>query len=607
MRFGLRWKILIFTVLPLLALAVPPLWIMNRSVSRQVNQNLHDDLWRAGAVFEQMIDARVEELVVAGQVIVRDPKFFSVLTLAGEAQDSDFRNTVDGTARDFNATTRQDIFEVADAHGNLIASVGPDRCQGAVPAGLVQSALGGTPVTRIVVRSGQAHLLAIIPVFVGGKSAGALILGSHLGQSLAERLRSLTRSEVVLLSGSGVTASTLRDDRDSRALLAELRARASGASSAPARGEVLDLHASRQRYLVLLRNFPNSNPAERQSYALVRSLDAETQFLSAIQKRLARLGLIVGLLSLCAGLLISKGITSPIQRLVRGAEEMELGNYDYPLNVKSRDEIGYLAVRFQDMRQHLRSYVVNLREVARVKSEFLSVASHELRTPISILKGYQELLAARLMGPLNDDQMGALAAMGKSVETLTRIAEDATRMAQIDRDQLVLERTEVEVPNLLEQVVRLSLAAAPRRQVQVRWQVAAGVEPIWVDASRIKQALGNLVQNGIRFTPDGGRVELKARRDERGVAFEVRDSGIGIAPERHREIFEKPFALKDSLGHHSSGSLEFESAGLGLGLSIARGIVEAHGGTISVESAPGKGTAFTVRLPSAAAPVMEAA
>ena len=125
MRSHLRWRILLFTSLPLVALALGTIWVVDRNVSRQVHANLEEDLRRATAVFEDMLDERAEQLRIASRVIVRDPRFFSVLTLPGSHQEEAYRNTVSGVARDFNTIAHADLLEVLDDHGRSVASVGP--------------------------------------------------------------------------------------------------------------------------------------------------------------------------------------------------------------------------------------------------------------------------------------------------------------------------------------------------------------------------------------------------------------------------------------------------------------------------------------------------
>lgn len=277
---------------------------------------------------------------------------------------------------------------------------------------------------------------------------------------------------------------------------------------------------------------------------------------------------------------------------------MERGNYDFPLGVHARDEIGRLAARFEVMRERQRDHVKSLEETARLKSEFISVASHELRTPITVIRGFHELMDQESLGSLSGGQRQAVDAIGHSLVTLERIAENATRMSQIEEDRLTIHREVHEVGRLIDEAVSAALAQAYARQVRVERDVSADAGSVWVDGPRLAQALTHLISNGIRFTPDHGCVTIRAVHTENELVLEVRDTGVGIPPDKLGHIFERSFIVRDSRHHHSSSRLEFNSAGLGLGLSIARGIVVAHGGSIQVASESGRGTTFTLRIPS---------
>jgi signal transduction histidine kinase len=136
------------------------------------------------------------------------------------------------------------------------------------------------------------------------------------------------------------------------------------------------------------------------------------------------------------------------------------------------------------------------------------------------------------------------------------------------------------------------------RQVALAWTTAPGLGLAHLDGPSLIKALAHLVSNAVRFTPDGGRVEVRASRVRERLVFAVSDTGVGIEPEQQRRLFEHTFAVGDSLQHHSSSTLEFNSAGLGLGIPIARGIAEAHGGRLLIESRPGLGTTVTLWIPA---------
>lgn len=597
----LRGKILLITVLPLVSLALGTVWTLNRSLERRTQDAVRDDLSRASALFEHLVGARARALGVAGEVVVRDPRFFSVLTIPGRADDPQIRATVSGVAADFNSVTRTDLFEVYDRAGRLLAATGSDidRTPGladAATAEFVAPALHGHPAHGIMVEDDVHFQVVTTPVTVDGHVVGVLLLAADMGRAFAEQLRDLTRSEVTFIAGDRVCASTMdsRPDRDATlARMPEVRPRPLDLE----RGTILDIHGPTHTYLTLVRRIPDSKPAAGQLYVMQRALDAETAFLRDIQSHLLAIGVAAVVLAVLAGFLIAGRIVAPVRRLVRGAEEMERGNYDFPLEIRSRDEIGYLAERFSDMREHQRLYVGSLEDVTRLKSEFISIASHELRTPITILRGFQELMVGETLGPVTAQQRHALQGMEQSLGTLTRIAEDATRMALIESERLQLRLEPCSLTELVAGAVRAARAAAPERQVELVDATDPNEGTVELDAPRLSVAITNLLQNGIRFTPDGGRVEVSGRREQGWVVVTVSDTGIGIPEERRRRL-EHAAPVRDAANHHSSSRLEFNSAGLGLGLSIARGIVIAHGGTLSLESTPGRGTRVTIRVPA---------
>jgi len=598
MKIWLRWKILLFTVPPLLALTLAALVTVQRTVSTEVRRNIDADLKRASSLFETKLAEHAEYLSMASRVIAQDPRFFSALTLPGTYRDPQFRATVAGVARSFAGITETDLFEVYDARGRLIASVGPEESDERTRSKFVLPVLAKQPRTALSTAADRHYQVAVTPVVAGGRVAGSILLGDRIGRKVAEELRDLTRSEVTFITDGAITGTTLDRDEDREAVL-----RALGAEQGPmaAGGRIVEIRTHGHVRLTLFDQLPDVGPGVQCYYAMQRSLDAETVFLREIQARLAELGILGAIIVLLSGLVIAQRITAPIRTLVRGAEEMERGNYEYPLQVKSRDEIGYLAARFDVMRQHQRAYVGSLQEIARLKSHFLSVASHELRTPLSVIQGYNDLLSEGLMGPTTPAQRKALHAVGRAALSLHRIAEDATRLAQIEGDHLSLNLTEHDIGALLRRAVDTARSEAKGRSVAVILHPGRQVGTAFVDGPRMTEAVANLVRNGIRFTPDGGTVGIKSHRDGGAIVIDVDDSGIGISEDQARTLFDPSVMTRDSKHHHSSDTLAFNSEGIGLGLSIARGIVEFHGGTLEVESRVGRGSRFRIRIPVGAA------
>ena len=613
LRFPLRWKILVLTVLPLVGLAVVMLWTVNRNITRQVNHNTRDDLQRASALFESILASRARSIAIAGEVIVRDPRFFSALSIPGSYHDPVFRTTVRGVATDFNRVTNSDLFEIYGRDGTWIASAAKrtaaaaaaDRIQ--LPSELVAGVLRNHPASSLLVGRDGHYQVCVTPILAGGHVVGALLLGSRIDRGIAQELRGLTRSEVSFLSGNVLTGTTLEIQEERNALIGALAEARSELNRAGRGNLMFELQGRRHTYLTLARELPDAAPGRRQTYVMQRSLDAETAYLNEIQRTLVEIGIIAVLAALFAGYLISEHITSPVRRLVRVAEGLEHGNYDLPLDVQTGDEIGYLATTFGDMRDHLRVYVSTLEEVTRLRSEFISIASHELRTPITIIRGLQELMDEESLGPLTPEQRQALASMDQSLSTLTRIAEDATRMSLIESEHMTLEFDETSVTIIVDEAIEAARANAAGRRVEVVLELPEGLPVVELDGARMSLALANLIRNGIRFTPDGGRVTVRARAEDGTIVIEVADTGIGIPEERLHRLFDGTWQPQTSDHHHSSSTLEFNSAGLGLGLSISRGIIEAHGGSLEVASEVGRGTVITVRVPARRPDRLEAA
>jgi signal transduction histidine kinase len=363
------------------------------------------------------------------------------------------------------------------------------------------------------------------------------------------------------------------------------------------RPSVQQVEAAGSTYLTLVRRIPFSDPATDQLYVIQRGFDAETSFLHAMERDMLVLAAIALLGALITGLLFSEQILRPIQSLVHGAREMEKGNYDHPLGIERSDELGYLADRFVDMRAREAAYLGSLEQATRLKSHFLSIASHELRTPISVLIGYRDLLAGGQLGPINPQQQEVLATMQRHLDRLTRLAEDAARFARVKSERVVPSFEVHDAGGLVRRAVAMACAAGANRAVEVEAVCDFELGSIEADGAGLEQALLHLITNGIRFTPDHGKVRVHAAIDDEVLRITVRDNGIGIGPDRLSAMLSGEFEVPEPGNYRSPTGLEFNHAGLGLGLPIARSIVEAHGGTIHGVSRLGEGSTFVVEIP----------
>jgi PAS domain S-box-containing protein len=228
---------------------------------------------------------------------------------------------------------------------------------------------------------------------------------------------------------------------------------------------------------------------------------------------------------------------------------------------------------------------------SRAKDEFLASMSHELRTPLNAVLGLCEALEEQVYGPVEERQRTALRRIEESGRRLLALIDDILDLSKLDADRMPLDVEPVRVDEICKVSLRSIQEPALRKQQTVGFHATDGFATLPADARRLKQILVNLLSNAVKFTPEGGSVGLDAVVDEAGecVRFTVWDTGKGIADVDLPRLF-RPFAQLD-------GSLSREHGGTGLGLSLVRKLVELHGGGVSVESEPGKGSRFEVILP----------
>lgn len=592
----LRAKILLITVITPLTLGLATLVTVHRNVQDHVDSSsIHEGLQHSVRVFEGMLEARGKALAGGAAVIARDPRFFSLLTLGVGQRDSRFNATVRGMAHDFNGITQTELFEVMDRRGQRLASVGAAHSDPGARDSLIRAALRGNARVGVLEIGRSQYQVSATPVRADGRVIGVLLLGSEIGEHLAKVLCAQMRCEVTFVAHGAVTASTLERLADRTALTGYL-ATVAHANPAELRDMPLHkVHGEGLTYITVVEPIPAAGRG--QLYVMQRAFDPETLFLQQMQRDMVLLGVIAVVAALLTGLILSGQITRPIGQLVRCTQEMQRGNYTYPMRVGSSDEIGFLAGRLLEMRQRESVYVGSLEEATRLKSEFINVASHELRTPISVIEGYRDLLEGGSLGPVLPDQKQALEAMKASVRSLTQIAERALQVAQVHGERLHLAFAPQPVGPIIDRAIGGARASAPARRVTIESRLAPGLETFPMDGDMLVEAVTHIVSNAIRFTPDGGGIDVAALERDGQLEIVIADEGPGISPERLSHLFEHGYAAHDPLQHHSSDGLEFNSHGLGMGLAIARGIIEAHGGTVAASNRPDKGSEFVIRIP----------
>ena len=245
--------------------------------------------------------------------------------------------------------------------------------------------------------------------------------------------------------------------------------------------------------------------------------------------------------------------------------------------------------RVRERTAELQQAVERLTELGELKANFVANISHELRTPLTHIKGYLELMVTDMLGPLTDEQRHALQVSQESAGKLEKLIEDLLTFSYGSRGEISFRQEAVDVRELAERAVSRTEAKAREHGIDVRVAPTDDLPPVHADGEQILWALTQLLDNAIKFTAPGGHAFISLRRESPNlVMVSVSDTGIGIPAARLEEIFE-PF-------HQLDASTARGSGGAGLGLTLVRQIVEAHGSVLSVASVEGKGTTFKFPL-----------
>ncbi len=313
---------------------------------------------------------------------------------------------------------------------------------------------------------------------------------------------------------------------------------------------------------------------------LVYVLEIEDVYTGSIFAILSAVNAVIIIVTLAVGTRVSRRMLMPIKRMTDTVKEISVQNLDKRLDVgRSHDELKDLAQTFNQMIDRIQSSYER-------QNRFVSDASHELRTPVAVIQGYADLLDRWGMDH-RDVMEESVGAIKNETGNMKQLIEKLLFLARADKNQLTLNKEEFVLDDLLEEIASESRLLDTGHNITHRMETA-GIE-ICADRSCLKQALRVFMDNAIKYTPSGGAIEISALKAKKQVTIAVADTGIGIPTEDIPHVFDRFY--------RSDVSRTKESGGHGLGLSIAKWIIESHDGKIEVQSAVGKGTKISIHLP----------
>jgi len=284
------------------------------------------------------------------------------------------------------------------------------------------------------------------------------------------------------------------------------------------------------------------------------------------------------LLAAAAGIIIARQVIRPVKRLTAASQLLAEGELGYQVTPTTRDEIGELTLAFNRMSR-------DLARSKELRQQMMADIAHDLRTPLTVIAGYTEGLSEGKMVPAQS----TFVVMHEQVQHLQHLLDDLRILSLSDAGELVLDRRAVDPRALLERTAVTYLQQAEKQQIQLRVNAPYDLAPVNVDVERMVQVFNNLVGNALRYTAENGEILLAGHQEGQRIILQVQDNGSGIAPNDLPNLFERSYRTDDARQRTDVNAT-------GLGLAIAKAIVETHDGRISVTSALGQGTTFTIEL-----------
>lgn len=302
--------------------------------------------------------------------------------------------------------------------------------------------------------------------------------------------------------------------------------------------------------------------------------------LDQVQRQLLTVFLLVAVIALTVALIFSQVITRPISALTATIRKMAKGDLSVRTKVRGSGELRELAENYNAMAAKLES-------IDQSRSQFVSNASHELKTPMTTMKILLETMMYQPDMP-QELQQEFMQDMNHEIDRLTSIITDLLTLTKSDDHAAALNLEKVDVSALAEETLQRLQAAAEQRDLSLQQDIQPGCV-MQADRSKLGQIIYNLTENALKYTPDGGHVAVRLHPEGTQLLLEVEDDGVGIPKDDQAHIFERFYRVDKARSRDTGGT--------GLGLSIVRQMVTLHGGTITVDSQPGQGSLFTVRIP----------
>jgi signal transduction histidine kinase len=618
---SIRFKVILPYLLLTLIVAVTGAYVVTRLVSSSLSERLSNQLVEAGRVVSDTItrqeiqhleDARLIAFTrgVSNAVLAGEPDQVSELAIpAARGLNVESLMIFDGQGQEAIHLIKQSnetIMEVSQPGRPSTLSIVEKILADNNPDSLPRRELALDPV------DGRYYYFTTVPVVAENQVVGAVVVGTSL-DTLTIHLKNTSLADVIIyrengqaiassLGGDGTETLFLQTISISPALYQDILTRT---------GTVLgeNLKADGRSYS-LARGPLKVGGESFAVFAVVLPSDYVAQASSVNRNTYVAVYSIAMIAVILIGYYVARLIINPLSKLVRTSRAIASGDLTKRTEIESKDEIGVLANTFDEMTEHLQQRTLELEKTNRIleqmdqaKTRFIHVVAHELRTPLTLVQGYAQIIQIKSKGMEDFTKYSGGIMDGSS--RMVEIIDSMLDISRIDTNQLDLLTSEIEIHPVIEKVEKTFQPALQERKISLVTTGLLDLPIIHADKDLLYKVFYHVIGNAIKYTPDGGQVTVNGRfvgdSPQPEIEIKICDTGIGIDPENQELVFEKFYQTGEVL-LHSSGKTKFKGGGPGLGLAIARGIVNAHRGRIWLES-PGfdeeanPGTIVFVRLP----------
>lgn len=567
----LRTKFLLSLLVITTGLTSATLLIVQYRVRLRVRDEMTEALVNSVVTFKDFQRQREAMLARSAGLVANLPSLKALMTTEHE-------QTIQDASGDFWRQIGSDLFVLADRTGKVMAL--HTTTTGLTPAEAQQFFArwlqNGQPLDWWF---GNGHLyeVSLQPIYFGSSSdntlLGVLAVGYEVDNRVAQQVSQIASSQVAFRYGTDIVGSTLP-----ARLQGELIPRGDLIPSRAAQGPV-DIQLADERFLsTSVELAPGTVPAV--SLYVLKSYDQSTKFLKSINQLLLAVGLAAVVAGSALVFFISKTFTQPLDNLVAGVRALEKGDFTFPLEARSNDEVSELTRAFNRMRQNLERTQDELLHAERLATtgRMASTISHDLRHPLTAILAYAEFLSE---GNLGEQQRKDL--YEEIRQGISRMTDLISSLLEFSKTREALRPVYVSLEEIVYRAIQTIHARPEFRRINI--SVSAGITEGWFDAGKLERIFHNLLLNGCEaVSPDFGRVQVNILTTPEGVEIRIADNGPGI-PEPVRTSVFQPFV---SYGKKN---------GTGLGLAVVQKIIQDHGGNATVESTGPAGTVFRLILP----------